>query len=323
YVWEKDGAALGTESNPRIRLDKNGSLHISQTWSGDIGTYTCRVLSAGGNDSRSAHLRVRQLPHAPEHPMATLSTAERRAINLTWAKPFDGNSPLLRYVLEMSENNAPWTVLLASVDPEATSVMVKGLVPARSYQFRLCAVNDVGKGQFSKDTERVSLPEEPPTAPPQNVIASGRTNQSIMIQWQPPPESHQNGLLKGYIIRYCLAGLPVGYQFKNITDADINNLLLEDLIIWTNYEIEVAAYNSAGLGVYSSKVTEWTLQGVPTVPPGNVHAEATNSTTIRFTWNAPSPQFINGINQGYKMVLCIYIRKHKVWLSLLLSCGDH
>ena len=62
-------------------------------------------------------------------------------------------------------------------------------------------------------------------------------------------------------LRYCLAGLPVGYQFKNITDADVNNLLLEDLIIWTNYEIEVAAYNSAGLGVYSGKVTEWTLQG--------------------------------------------------------------
>uniref|UniRef100_G1SEF4 Sidekick cell adhesion molecule 2 n=1 Tax=Oryctolagus cuniculus TaxID=9986 RepID=G1SEF4_RABIT len=302
YVWEKDGTTLATEGNPRIRLDRNGSLHISQTWSGDIGTYTCRVLSAGGNDSRGAHLRVRQLPHAPEHPVATLSTAERRAVNLTWTKPFDGNSPLLRYVLEMSENNAPWAVLLASVDPEATSVTVKGLVPARSYQFRLCAVNDVGKGQFSRDTERISLPEEPPTAPPQNVIASGRTNQSIMIQWQPPPESHQNGLLKGYIIRYCLAGLPVGYQFKNITDADINNLLLEDLIIWTNYEIEVAAYNSAGLGVYSSKVTEWTLQGVPTVPPGNVHAEATNSTTIRFTWNAPSPQFINGINQGYKLI---------------------
>ncbi|KAM6297613.1 protein sidekick-2 [Aegotheles albertisi] len=302
YVWEKDGAPLSTESGPRVRLDEMGTLHISQTWSGDIGTYTCKVISAGGNDSHSAHLRVRQLPHAPESPVATLSPLEKRAINLTWAKPFDGNSPLLRYVVEVSENNAPWTVLLPSVDPELTSVVVRGLVPARSYQFRLCAVNDVGRGQFSKDTERVSLPEEPPSAPPQNVIASGRTNQSIMIQWQPPPESHQNGVLKGYIIRYCLAGLPVGYQFKNITNADVNNLLLEDLIIWTNYEIEVAAYNSAGLGVYSMKVTEWTLQGVPTVPPGNVQTEATNSTTIRFTWNPPSPQFINGINQGYKLI---------------------
>ncbi|NXW34850.1 SDK2 protein, partial [Phaetusa simplex] len=302
YVWEKDGAPLSPESGPRVRLDEVGTLHISQTWSGDIGTYTCKVVSAGGNDSRSAHLRVRQPPHAPESPVAALSPLEKRAINLTWAKPFDGNSPLLRYVVEVSENNAPWTVLLASVDPELTSVVVRGLVPARSYQFRLCAVNDVGRGQFSKDTERVSLPEEPPSAPPQNVIASGRTNQSIMIQWQPPPESHQNGVLKGYIIRYCLAGLPVGYQFKNITNADVNNLLLEDLIIWTNYEIEVAAYNSAGLGVYSMKVTEWTLQGVPTVPPGNVQTEATNSTTIRFTWNPPSPQFINGINQGYKLI---------------------
>ncbi len=150
-----------------------------------------------------------------------------------------------------------------------------------------------------------------------------------MIQWQPPPESHQNGPLQGYIIRweisgtvfytikllsaalhlleytgprlllaplepivssqrellflslkshgadafalshtvptmalrYCLSGLPVDCQMKNITNPDQTNLLLEDLIIWTNYEIEVAAYNGAGQGVYSPKVTEWTLQG--------------------------------------------------------------
>nr|XP_023684921.1 protein sidekick-2-like isoform X1 [Paramormyrops kingsleyae] len=302
YVWEKGGTPLNIDSTPRIRLEPVGTLHISQTWSGDIGTYTCRVLSLGGNDSRSAHLRVRQLPHAPENPVATLSSSERRAINLTWAVPFDGNSPLIRYILEVSENNAPWTVLLANIEPDSTSVIVGGLIPARSYQFRLCAVNDVGKGQFSRETERLSLPEEPPSAPPQTVIASGRTNQSIMIQWQPPPESHQNGILRGYIIRYCLAGLPVGYQFKNITNPDVTNLLLEDLIIWTNYEIEVAAYNGAGLGTYSHKVTEWTLQGVPTVPPGNVQAEAANSTAIRLTWSAPSPQFINGINQGYKLL---------------------
>ncbi|XP_033896317.3 protein sidekick-2-like isoform X3 [Acipenser ruthenus] len=302
YVWEKEGSLIHANSIPRVRLDPNGTLHISQTWSGDIGTYTCHVTSVGGNDSRSAHLRVRQLPHAPENPVAVLSSVERRAINLTWAKPFDGNSPLIRYILEVSENNAPWAVLLASIEPESSAVTVSGLIPARSYQFRICAVNDVGKGQFSKETDRLSLPEEPPSAPPQNVIASGRTNQSIMIQWQPPAESHQNGIIRGYVIRYCLSGLPVGYQYKNITNPDVNNLLLEDLIIWTNYEIEVAAYNEAGLGVHSHTVTEWTLQGVPTVAPGNVHAEAVNSTTIRFSWTAPNPQFINGINQGYKLL---------------------
>uniref|UniRef100_A0A8C1FD50 Sidekick cell adhesion molecule 2a n=1 Tax=Cyprinus carpio carpio TaxID=630221 RepID=A0A8C1FD50_CYPCA len=263
HIWEKGGAVIDVKSSPRLRLDSNGTLHISQTWSGDIGTYTCKVTSVGGNDSRSAHLRVRQLPHAPENLIATLSSSERRTINLTWAQAFDGNSPLIRYILEVSENNAPWTVLLANIDPEASSVIVGGLIPARSYQFRLCAVNDVGKGQFSRETVRVSLPEEPPSAPPQTVIASGRTNQSIMIQWQPPPESHQNGPLQGYIISLRNHG------------AD--------------------AFPS------SHTVPSMSLRYLPTVPPGNVQAEAVNSTTVRFTWSAPSPQFINGINQGYKV----------------------
>ncbi|XP_066520698.1 protein sidekick-2 isoform X2 [Hoplias malabaricus] len=302
FLWEKDGQVINPKSLPRLRLDVNGTLHISQTWSGDIGTYTCKVTTVGGNDSRSAHLKVRQLPHAPENPSAVLSSSEKRAINLNWAKPFDGNSPLIRYVLEVSENNAPWMILLANIEPDSTAVAVSGLIPARSYQFRLCAVNNVGKGPFSKETERVSLPEEPPSASPQNVIASGRTNSSIMIQWQPPPESQQNGLLRGYIIRYRLTGLPVDIQYKNISTPEVTNLLLEDLIIWTNYEIEVAAYNGAGIGVYSHKVTEWTLQGVPTVAPSNVQAEAVNSSSIRFTWTAPNPQFINGINQGYKLL---------------------
>ncbi len=48
----------------------------------------------------------RQLPHAPENPTAMLSTSEKRAIDLAWAKPFDGNSPLIRYILEVSENRS-------------------------------------------------------------------------------------------------------------------------------------------------------------------------------------------------------------------------
>uniref|UniRef100_A0A8D3E8J7 Sidekick cell adhesion molecule 2a n=1 Tax=Scophthalmus maximus TaxID=52904 RepID=A0A8D3E8J7_SCOMX len=228
YVWEKSGSVIDVNASPRLRQDPDGTLHISQTWSGDIGTYTCRVTSVGGNDSRSAHLRVRQLPHAPENPIAVLSVTEKRAINLTWAQAFDGNSPLIRYILEVSENNAPWTVLLANIEPESVGVTVGGLIPARSYQFRLCAVNDVGRGQFSKETDRLTLPEEPPSAPPQTVIASGRTNQSIIIQWQPPPESHQNGPLQGYIISSPLLSTgalytdtigtslrPIMYEFKS------------------------------------------------------------------------------------------------------------
>uniref|UniRef100_A0A3Q2G407 Sidekick cell adhesion molecule 2b n=1 Tax=Cyprinodon variegatus TaxID=28743 RepID=A0A3Q2G407_CYPVA len=261
HVWEKDGLAINVHSIPRMRLDADGTLHISQTWSGDIGTYTCRVNSVGGNDSRSAHLRVRQLPHAPENPTAMLSKSEKRAIDLAWAKPFDGNSPLIRYILEVSENNAPWAILLANIEPESTAVTVNGLIPARSYQFRLCAVNDVGKGQFSKETDRF-LDGKP------NIFNLGNKN------------------------HYRLTGLPVDYQLKNISSPDVTTLLLEDLIIWTNYEIEVAAYNGAGLGSFSHKVTEWTLQGGTLLAWEPGKEEDVSMVTVR-------PNFQDSVHVGY------------------------
>ena len=61
--------------------------------------------------------------------------------------------------------------------------------------------------------------------------------------------------------RYRLAGLPGEYQQRNITSPEVSYCLVTELIIWTQYEIQVAAYNGAGLGVFSRAVTEYTLQG--------------------------------------------------------------
>ncbi|XP_031981547.1 protein sidekick-1 isoform X2 [Corvus moneduloides] len=302
YLWKKDSVVINPSSSSRITVEKDGTLLISQTWSGDIGDYTCEVISSGGNDSRTARLEVIELPHSPQNLVATLNSSYSRSVMLSWVRPFDGNSPVLYYVVELSENNSPWKVHLSNLDPKMTGVTVSGLTPARTYQFRVCAVNQVGKGRYSTETSRLMLPEEPPSAPPKNIVASGRTNQSIMVQWQPPPESEHNGVLHGYILRYRLAGLPGEYQYKNITSAEINYCLVKDLIIWTQYEIQVASYNGAGLGAFSRPVTEYTLQGVPTAPPQNVQVEAVNSTTIQFLWNPPPQQFINGINQGYKLL---------------------
>ncbi|XP_076004254.1 protein sidekick-1-like isoform X2 [Genypterus blacodes] len=301
FHWSRGGVPI-VPTGGRVSV-RQGSLTIGQTWSGDIGDYTCAVTSQAGNDSHSARLEVIELPHSPRSLAARLNDSDSRSVLLSWLRPFDGNSPLLYYLLELSENNSPWKVYLSEVDPAVTQASVGGLTPARTYQFRLCAVNQVGRGQYSTETQRLMLREEAPSAPPKNVVASGRTNQSIMVQWQPPPEPQLNGILRGYVLRYRLAGLPGDYQEKNISSPETNYCLLKDLIIWTQYQIQVAAYTGAGLGVYSSPVTEYTLQGVPTAPPQAVEVVAINSTTIRFTWNPPPQQFINGINQGYKLLI--------------------
>lgn len=67
--------------------------------------------------------------------------------------------------------------------------------------------------------------------------------------------------------RYRLAGLPGEYQQRNITSPDINYCLISELIIWTQYEIQVAAYTGAGLGDFSQPVSEYTLQGGETFQP--------------------------------------------------------
>ncbi|TSK31292.1 Protein sidekick-1 [Bagarius yarrelli] len=301
YVWMKGGEVVSQSRGGRISVQQ-GSLHISQTWSGDIGDYTCDVISLAGNDSKTARLEVIELPHSPRNLQASLNATDSRSVHLSWMRPFDGNSPLLHYIVELSENNSPWKVYLQNIDPTLTTAEVTSLTPARTYQFRVCAVNQVGKGQYSGETNRLMLREEPPSAPPKNIVASGRTNQSIMVQWQPPPEPQLNGVLRGYVLRYRLAGLPGEYQQQNITSPDINYCLITELIIWTQYEIQVAAYTGAGLSVFSQPVVEYTLQGVPTAPPQEVEVVAVNSTTIKFTWNPPPQQFINGINQGYKIM---------------------
>ncbi|MEQ2157735.1 hypothetical protein GOODEAATRI_004861, partial [Goodea atripinnis] len=57
FKWDRGGVPVMPSSGGRVSV-RPGSLTISQTWSGDIGDYTCSVTSQAGNDSRSARLEV-------------------------------------------------------------------------------------------------------------------------------------------------------------------------------------------------------------------------------------------------------------------------
>lgn len=83
------------------------------------------------------------------------------------------------------------------------------------------------------------------------------------------PRTPGRGRLTSFLLgrcRYRLAGLPGEHQQRNITSPEISYCLVTELIIWTQYEIQVAAYNGAGLGVFSRPVTEYTLQGGKLAP---------------------------------------------------------
>ena len=74
----------------------------------------------------------------------------------------------------------------------------------------------------------------------------------MTVQWKPVPCIHRNGNITGYSIRYHKLGREEE-EHQNITiPADNTTVFINELQHSTKYEIEVAALNSAGTGIYGS-----------------------------------------------------------------------
>lgn len=142
-------------------------------------------------------------------------------------------------------------------------------------------------------------------------MGSARSSSEIITQWQPPLEEHRNGHILGYVIRYRLRGYDNSpWTNQNITNEAQRNYLIQDLITWKDYNVQIAAYNDKGVGVFSDSYTIKTKEGIPEAAPDSVRCEPLNSTSVSVWWTPPNPQKINGINQvnsslkGYKFFVC-------------------
>lgn len=308
----------------RISILQDFTLKIEQVRNTDVGLYTCNIEFDTHVISRSTKLDVIELPHAPLNVKTELNVAGG-LVNVSWTPPFDGNSQIVRYIIEkrvtrnggdtvplddLAYNDAlhGWTRYSANISSTQRFALLTNLAPAMTYQFRVLAVNSVGEGPPSAPSNPpITLPAQPPSAPPIGVVGAARSSTSIIIQWQPPPLDTHNGVLYGYIVRYKLAGYKdTVWYHKNVTNSVQYSCLLEDLIVWRNYEIQVAAYNEMGTGVYSPAIFIRTKEGKPSASPPNVKAKALNSTAILVSWNQTDPQLMNGLNQGYRVTAYIF-----------------
>ncbi|XP_054261356.1 protein sidekick-like [Macrosteles quadrilineatus] len=303
--WFHNGQPVGVGSQ-RVSVAGDGTLEIQAVRAADVGDYTCALVSPGGNETRTARLSVIELPFPPTNLVAT--RLDNRAINLTWAPGFDGNSEILKYIVQRREVSdlGPitdnWVTELSNVSASHRYVLLRNLKAAASYQFRVSAVNSVGEGSPSDPSNVIALPQEPPSGPPIGFAGSARSSSEIITQWQPPIEEHRNGQILGYVIRYRLYGYNESpWNIRNITNEAQHNYLVQGLITWKDYVLQIAAYNNKGVGVYSDGIRIKTKEGVPEAPPTDVKAEAVNSTAVQVWWKPPHPQKINGINQGYKL----------------------
>ena len=77
------------------------------------------------------------------------------------------------------------------------------------------------------------------------------TSSNITVQWGAVNCIHINGDITGYSVRYGVQGSG-STQTRNVSGGDTRQTTIPGLNSSTNYSIQVAAVNGAGIGEYST-----------------------------------------------------------------------
>nr|XP_057921628.1 receptor-type tyrosine-protein phosphatase delta-like isoform X31 [Doryrhamphus excisus] len=240
--------------------------------------YTCVAMSTLGVIEAVAQITVKALPKTPGTPVVTERTAT--SITLTWDS---GNpEPVSYYIIQHKSKYSEDSY--KEIDGVATTrYSVGGLSPYSDYEFRVVAVNNIGRGPPSEGIEAKTAEQAPSTAP-RRLRGQMMSATTAVINWEEPEEA--NGQIMGYRIYYTLDSL----QHVNLWEKQIvrgaNFVTIQGLIPNKTYYIKVLAYTSVGDGPLSPDLQIIAKTGVP-AQPTDFKGEAKSETSVLLSWVAP------------------------------------
>ncbi|XP_060266969.1 receptor-type tyrosine-protein phosphatase delta isoform X31 [Ovis aries] len=253
--------------------------------------YTCVAMSTLGVIEAIAQITVKALPKPPGTPVVTESTAT--SITLTWDS---GNpEPVSYYIIQHKPKNAeePYK----EIDGVATTrYSVAGLSPYSDYEFRVVAVNNIGRGPPSEPV-LTQTSEQAPSSAPRDVQARMLSSTTILVQWKEPEEP--NGQIQGYRVYYTMDPTQHvnNWMKHNVADSQITTI--GNLVPQKTYSVKVLAFTSIGDGPLSSDIQVITQTGVPGQPL-NFKAEPESETSILLSWTPPRSDTIASYELVYK-----------------------
>uniref|UniRef100_G1N1L6 protein-tyrosine-phosphatase n=1 Tax=Meleagris gallopavo TaxID=9103 RepID=G1N1L6_MELGA len=215
--------------------------------------YTCVAMSTLGVIEAIAQITVKALPKPPGTPVVTESTAT--SITLTWDS---GNpEPVSYYIIQHKPKNSeePYK----EIDGVATTrYSVAGLSPYSEYEFRVVAVNNIGRGPPSEPVS-TRTSEQAPSSAPRNVQARMLSSTTILVQWEEPEEP--NGQIQGYRVYYTMDPTQHVNSWLKHNVADSHITTIGNLVPQKTYSVKVLAFTSVGDGPLSSDIQVITQTG--------------------------------------------------------------
>ncbi|XP_053887432.1 receptor-type tyrosine-protein phosphatase delta isoform X23 [Malaclemys terrapin pileata] len=253
--------------------------------------YTCVAMSTLGVIEAIAQITVKALPKPPGTPVVTESTAT--SITLTWDS---GNpEPVSYYIIQHKPKNSE--ELYKEIDGVATTrYSVAGLSPYSEYEFRVVAVNNIGRGPPSEPVS-TRTSEQAPSSAPRSVQARMLSSTTILVQWEEPEEP--NGQIQGYRVYYTMDPTQHVNSWMKHNVADSHITTIGNLVPQKTYSVKVLAFTSVGDGPLSTDIQVITQTGVPGQPL-NFKAEPESETSILLSWTPPRSDTISSYELVYK-----------------------
>uniref|UniRef100_A0A8C2Y1G5 Neural cell adhesion molecule L1-like protein n=1 Tax=Capra hircus TaxID=9925 RepID=A0A8C2Y1G5_CAPHI len=280
----------------RIIID-GANLTISNVTMEDEGIYSCSAHTALDSIADMTQVTVLDVPDPPEN--LHLSERQNRSVRLTWEAGDDHNSNISEYIVEFEGNKEEpgrWEELTRVQGKETTVVL--SLAPYVRYQFRVIAMNEVGRSQPSHPSGHHETPPAAPDKNPQNIRVQASQPKEMIIKWEPLKAMEQNGPGLEYRVTWKPQGAPVEWEEETVTN---HTLRVMTPAVYAPYDVQVQAINHLGSGPEPQSVILYSGEDYPDTAPVIQGVDVINSTLVKVTWSTVPKERVHGHLKGYQV----------------------
>uniref|UniRef100_A0A8D1LM02 Neural cell adhesion molecule L1-like protein n=1 Tax=Sus scrofa TaxID=9823 RepID=A0A8D1LM02_PIG len=296
--WSKDGEAFeinGTEDG-RIIID-GANLTIANVTLEDQGIYSCLAHTSLDSTADMTQVTVLDVPDPPEN--LQLSERHNRSVRLTWEAGDDHNSNISEYIVEFEGNKEEpgrWEELARVPGKETTATL--SLAPYVRYQFRVIAMNEVGRSQPSQPSDHHETPPAAPDKNPQNIRVQASQPKEMIIKWEPLKPMEQNGPGLEYRVTWKPQGALVEWEEETVTN---HTLRVMTPAVYAPYDVQVQAINHLGSAPDPQSVVLYSGEDYPDTAPVIHGVDVINSTLVKVTWSTIPKERVHGHLKGYQV----------------------
>ncbi|XP_072528692.1 neuronal cell adhesion molecule a isoform X2 [Salminus brasiliensis] len=295
-VWYNLTEAPGTSTTAQLDLSPYVYYSFRVLALNDVG------MSKPSNPSGQYRTNPSQPDENPSDVEATGTEPHNIVISWRELTGLQSNGPGLQYKVSWRQKDIDeeWTsVIVANV----SEYVVTGTPIFVPYEVTVQAVNDYGRGPKPVVVLGYSG-EDRPTMAPENVKVLVQSSTQAVVQWEPIPSSTVRGRMLGYKVYYWKEK---SLQKEDSRPEEPKMLIfsgnetegrLPDLHPYSQYSINVSAFNGKGDGPSSADQKFETPEGVPGAP-AFLRIRDSNLDSLTVEWGPPVDE--HGRLTGYML----------------------